>query len=222
MFKELFEKPCDVVYQTIGPYAAERERFMEHCRDSGFARTCLKQAAGIVLTAAIDLQAHGGLDVDQALVEAAAARIEKIRAEAGVTRGAREYRNAFVRFTTRWLLFTGHLQGAKQQPRPYAALLDDFVQWMAQERGLSASTLENRRRHVGWFLEWLHERGRRVSDLDLRELDAYLQHVHAKGHSRMTIRAHANAVRAFVRHAERRGWCCQRPCRRAARPPHLS
>lgn len=209
MFENLFGKASDVVYHTIGPYAAERQLFMEHCRDSGFARTCLKQAAGIVLTAAIDLQAHGGLDVDEDFVEEAATRIDKIRAEAGITRGAREYRLAFVRFTKRWLLFTGHLQGARGRPQPYAALVDDFVQWMAQERGLSASTLENRRRHVGWFLEWLHERGRRVSDLELTDLDAYLQYIHAKGHSRLTIRAHANAVRAFVRHGEQRGWCAR-------------
>lgn len=209
MFEKLFEKPSDVVYHTIGPYAAERERFVEHCRESGFVRNSLKQVAGIVLTAAIDLQAHGGLEVDEAFVEAASTRIDKIRAQTGITRGAREYRLAFVRFTTRWLLFTGHLQKANPRPQPYAALVDDFVQWMAQERGLSASTLENRRRHVGWFLEWLHERGRRVSDLDLRELDAYLQHVHDKRHARMTIRAHANAVRAFVRHGERRGWCAR-------------
>lgn len=207
MFKNLFGMASDVVYHTIGPYAAERARFVEHCRESGFARKCLKQAASIVLTAALDLQAYGGLDVDRSSVESAATRIEKIRAEAGVTRGAREYRRAFVRYTTRWLLFTGHLQGAKPRPQPYAALLDDFVQWMAQERGLSPVTLDHRRWHVGRFLGWLHERERRVSDLNLRELDAYLQHVHAKGHSRVTIRIHTNAIRAFIRHAERRGWC---------------
>lgn len=207
MFTKLFEKPSDVVYHTIGPYAAERERFIEHCLDSGFARKFLKQVAGMVLTAAIDLQAHGGLDVDEAFVEEVATRIGKIRAETGVTRGEPEYRRCFVRYTTRWLLFTRHLRGREPQPRAYAALLDDFVQWMGQERGLSPSTLDSRRRNAGAFLEWLYGRGRRVSDLDLKDLDAYLQHVHAKGHSRMTIRAYVNAVRVFVRHGERRGWC---------------
>ena len=46
----------------------------------------------MVLTAAIDLKAHGGLDVDEAFVEEAATRIGKIRAETGVTRGEPEYR----------------------------------------------------------------------------------------------------------------------------------
>jgi len=34
-----------------------------------------------------------------------------------------------------------------------------------------------------------------------------LQHLHAKGLSRVSIKIHANAIRAFIRHAERRGWC---------------
>jgi hypothetical protein len=69
MFERLFGKVSDVVYHTIAPYAVERQRFLEHCREQGFAKTCLEQVAGILLTAAIDLQAHGGLDADQARLE---------------------------------------------------------------------------------------------------------------------------------------------------------
>jgi site-specific recombinase XerD len=78
---------------------------------------------------------------------------------------------------------------------------------MTEERGLSAGTLKNRRWHLGRFLDWLHERARSISDLDLQDLDAYVQDLHAKGSSRVTIKIHTNAVRAFIRHAERRGWC---------------
>ncbi len=207
MFEKLFEKASDVVYHTIAPYAVERQQFLELCREQGFAKTGLKQMARILLTAAIDLHAHGGLDGDQARLEAVATRIEIVRAEAGVTRSAHDYRGEFLRVTTRWLLFVGHLHSAAPQPRPYAALLDDFTKWMSEERGLSSGTLRNRRWHLGQFLDWLHERASCVTDLDLRDLDAYLQHLHAKGLSRVTIRIYTNAVRAFIRHAERRGWC---------------
>ena len=83
MFDKLFGKASDVVYHTIAPYAVERQRFLEHCREQGFAKTCLEQVAGILLTAAIDLHAHGGLDADQARLKAAATRIERVRSEAG-------------------------------------------------------------------------------------------------------------------------------------------
>lgn len=197
----------DVLYHTFAPYAVERQRFLEHCREQGFARTCLKEVAGILLTAAIDLQAHGGLDADQARLDEAATRIEEVRSEAGPQRGAGEYRRAILRITTRWLLFTGHPQHAAPGPRPYAALLDDFAQWISDQRGLSPGTLRSHRWHLGRFLNWLDERGRRVADLDLEDLDAYFQHSHAQGPSRVSIESHASAIRAFIRHAERQGWC---------------
>src|SRR5258708_5650859 len=103
MFERLFGKVSDVVYHKIAPYMVERQRFLEHCCEQGFGKSSLKQFAGILLTAASDLQAHGGLDVDQARLEKAATRIETIRAEAGCGHGARKYRQAFLRVTTRWL-----------------------------------------------------------------------------------------------------------------------
>jgi site-specific recombinase XerD len=207
MFEKLFAKAFDVVHHTIGPYAVERQQFLEHCRERGFENSSLKKIARILLTAASDLHAHGGLDVDRARLEAAAARLETIRADAGFDRGASAYRRNFLRITTRWLLFVGRLRRPPTRPQPSAALLEDFLRWMAEERGLSPSTLRNRRWHVAQFLGWLHRQRRRVTDLTLRHLDAYLQHLHAKGLSRVTIRVHTNAVRAFLRHAERRGWC---------------
>jgi len=129
------------------------------------------------------------------------------RRQAGVPDDAREYRRAFLRVTTRWVLFLGRLQPQPVSPRPYAALLDDFERWMTEERGLSRGTLKNRRWHVGRFLDWLHERQAPVPGLSPRDLDGYLQHLHAKRLSRVSIKIHTNAVRAFIRHAERRGWC---------------
>jgi site-specific recombinase XerD len=93
------------------------------------------------------------------------------------------------------------------RPRLFTSLIDDFIQWMIQERGLSGGTITNRRWHVERFLRWLYDRNRRVGDLGLRDIDAFFQNLHAKGFSRVTIKIYANAIRAFVRHAERRSWC---------------
>jgi integrase/recombinase XerD len=57
------------------------------------------------------------------------------------------------------------------------------------------------------FSTGLHERHAPVSGLSPRDLDGYLQHLHAKRLSRVSIKIHTNSVRAFIRHAERRGWC---------------
>ncbi len=204
MFEELFGKAAFVVVHKVAPYAVERQQFLEHCEEQGFTKTYLQRMAGILLTAAIDLDAHGGLSADRARLEAAATRVEAIRGKAGLDAA---YRSDFLRVTNRWLLFVGHLRSEAPPTRPYAALVEDFVRWMIEERGLSRGTVRNRRWHLGQFLDWLHERKLCVTDLDLRKLDAYLQHLHGKGLSRVTIKIHTNAARAFIRHAERRGWC---------------
>ncbi|OFW58234.1 MAG: hypothetical protein A2133_09840 [Actinobacteria bacterium RBG_16_64_13] len=206
MFEKLFGKVSDVVYHTIGPYAAERRQFLEHCRQQGYRQHYLKQIAGVLLSAASDLHAHGGLDVDRARLEAALARLETIRAEAGFRRAASAYRRIFLRITTRWLQFIGRLRTRRTRPQPSARLLDDFARWMTEERGLSTRTVRNRRWHLGQFLAWLHRRRRPVARVTPQDLDAYLQHLHAKDLSRVTIKIHTNAIRAFLRHAERRGW----------------
>ena len=109
MFEKLFVKTSDLVFHTIAPYAVERERFLEHCGEEGFSKVALRRIAGIVVTAACDLHAHGGLDVDQERLEAAAGRIEMTRRQAGVRDDAREYRREFLRVTTRWVLFLRRL-----------------------------------------------------------------------------------------------------------------
>jgi len=135
--------------------------------------------------------------VEQKRLEAAAARIEVIRGQAGIRDDAREYRREFLRVTTRWVLFLGRLQPQAVSARPYVALLDDFERWMTEERGLSRGTLKSRRWHVGRFFDWLHGRRAPVPGLSPRDLDGYLNHLHAKRLSRVSIKSHTNAVRAF-------------------------
>ena len=79
------------MFNTIAPYAVERERFLEHCGEEGFSKVALRRIAGILVTAACDLHAHGGLDVDQERLEAAAGRIEMTRRQAGARDDGREY-----------------------------------------------------------------------------------------------------------------------------------
>ena len=64
MFEKLFVKTSDIVYHTIAPYAVERERFLLHCGEEGFSKAALRRIAGIVVNAACDLHAHGGLSLE--------------------------------------------------------------------------------------------------------------------------------------------------------------
>ena len=56
------EKPVEVVFHKIAPYAAvERERFLERRWEEDFSEAVLSRIAGIVVTAACDLSRVGAL-----------------------------------------------------------------------------------------------------------------------------------------------------------------
>jgi len=207
MFDQFFGKLSAVVHHKAAPYAAERERFLEHCIQQGYTRDWIKAVAARLLVAAYELHTHGGLRASPEQIEAAADRVQQLRSDLHRPGDAQEYRESFVRITTQWLAFIGCLQVPTVRPQPFSGLIDDFAQWMAQERGLSAHTIQNRRWHVERFLSWLGEHSRHLSDLTIRDIDQFFEALHAKGLSRVTIKIYANGVRAFLRHAERRAWC---------------
>jgi integrase/recombinase XerD len=207
MFDQLFGKLSAVVHHRAAPYAAERERFLQHCAQQGYSRNFLKTVAATLLVAAHELHSHGGLRASPDDIEAAADRVQQLRADLHRSGNERSYRKIFVRVTTQWLIFAAHLDVPAVRPRHFSGLLDDFAQWMTEERGLSPHTIQNRRWHVERFLAWLDEHHCRLADLQLRDLDAFFEALHAKGFSRVTIKIYANGVRAFLRHAEWRAWC---------------
>lgn len=207
MFEQLFGKLSAVVHHRAAPYVAERERFLEHCAQQGYSSGYLKKLAATLLVAAHELHCHGGLRASPEDLEAAADRVQQLRCDLHRHGDAESYRNLFVRTATQWLLFAGSLRVPAVRPRPFAGLVDDFAQWMTQERGLSQHTIQNRRWHVERFLSWLDEHNRHLVDLKLRDVDAFFEALHAKKLSRVTIKIHANGVRAFLRHAEKRAWC---------------
>jgi integrase/recombinase XerD len=207
MFEQLFGKLSAVVHHKAAPYAAERERFLEHCARQGYTRNSLKKLAATLLVVAYELHSHGGLRASLEDLGAAADRVQQLRSDLHRDGDARHYRELFIRVATQWLLFLGDLRVPAVRPQHFSGLVDDFTQWMTQERGLSPQTIQNRRRHVERFLSWLDERNRHLADLNLRDLDAFFEALHAKGLSRVAIKVYADGVRAFLRHAERRAWC---------------
>ena len=155
MFDQLFGKLAAVVQHKAAPYAVERARFLEHCAQQGYSRTYLKKVAATLLVAAYDLHSHRGLRAGPDDLEAAADRVQQLRSDLHRTGDAQTYRTLFVRVTTQWLFFTGALCVPAARPRHFSGLVEDFAQWMTQERGLSPHTIENRRWHVERFLVWL-------------------------------------------------------------------
>lgn len=206
MFEELFDKMSSVVHHKAAPFAVERERFLQHCAQQGYARLSLHKMAPMLLMAAHELRAYPDLKVSMEQIKAAADSVMRLRHHFR-SGGNRRYRKDFMRVVTQWLSFLGRLHKPAVEPVPFADLIDNFTTWMERERGLSAATIQNRRWHTERFLRWFGRRKRPISSVRVADVDAFLAACHARGLSRVTIKIHSNAIRGFLRYAGAQGGC---------------
>jgi site-specific recombinase XerD len=106
-----------------------------------------------------------------------------------------------------WLHFLGRLQDSESQQRPNEHIVQDFASFMRNERGLSDVTVRVRCWHANKFLDWLNRQNRSFDDVALQDVDTFLAEHGKTGWGRVSVATSANALRAFFRHAETRGWC---------------
>ncbi len=210
MFKQLFpstKSAFAVARHENAPYALERRQFLEHCAKKGYSRIWLTRTAATLLRIVNELKECPDLKVTEKDIQAASRRTTRRRDPFRKISDVHEFRKTFFAIAKNWLRFLGRFPEPEIRPAPFADLIDDFVKWMHVERGLSPATVRNRRWHVGCFLRWFGEQKRPISSLCLADVDAYQAFCSDRNLSRISIKIHTNAIRAFLRHAGSRKWC---------------
>jgi site-specific recombinase XerD len=101
----------------------------------------------------------------------------------------------------------GGLEELKKDKSRLAKQLDEFCAYQRAERGLSANTIEARRKQVADFLELLDRRSRSLRQVTVGDVDSYFTLKGIQGCCRLTIRTRADSLRSFFRYAEFRHWC---------------
>ena len=115
----------------------------------------------------------------------------------------------FVSHATCWLRFSGRLEDSAISTHPHFGEVADFVDYMRQERGWSEATIRDRRARADDFLRRFCARTGALAETTIATIDRSLNENNARTgrpRRRTTIRTHADALRAFFRFAEDRGW----------------
>lgn len=212
MFQRIFQRETVIRRHRAAPLARSRHRYLEHLAERGLAPSTLQVVANYLLGAARFWPAEATGALARSQIETMAARWVAERpghrtAKSGL---------ALVQCTMSWLRFAGRLATPPPPTVPHADRLADFVTSLRQERGLSARTVEAYATCVTAFLRRRCSEKRSVAEVTITDLDRHLADQAARGLARMTIRFHANALRAFLRHGEAAGWA--RPGLAAAIP----
>ena len=143
MFETLFRYPAIIARHRDGPFAEDRERFLEYRSSQGLASTTLQQIAQELLAVAERIEVTNGPHVSFAAIEKAAelwVRQQLQRKRAHETRWSRQQ---FMRTALDWLRFLGRLEIPTLKAVPFADRLVTFAAYQRDERGLSPNTIRN-------------------------------------------------------------------------------
>jgi integrase/recombinase XerD len=208
MFDTLFTYPNVLARHEGGLAAEERRRYLVHRASEGIARTTLLCIAAELLVVARWIDVAQGKPVTLQDIEAAARSWASHQLRRGRADSGRWSRGRFTGVATAWLCFLGQLaHWSNEEPNAFAENIKDFVAYLLNERGLSVTTVYNRRWHIEHFLQTVRRTCDSVAQIAIGDIDAFLSLKGDEGWCRVSIATSAKAIRSFFRHAEMRGWC---------------
>ena len=206
---QLFKRADTVQRHLAAPLARSRLAYLGHRAEQGAKPSTLRGIAALQVNLVRYLELGEDGKVAPAEVEAAA---QLWVAQDPARRGgdAEGIRQRFVSQATCWLRFAGRLQVPAAPSHPHATEVAVFVEHMRRERGWSEATIRYRRSRADEFLRRFCRGNRTLADITVGAVDCALSDKQTRDgriRTRATIRNHADALRAFFRFAEDRGWC---------------
>ena len=207
MLDAFLEHPFFLNRHRQAPLLKERESFLNHLQQQGTSRKALRNLSAELLHVVHLLKLNQMRDVSLEEIRRAAqcwARQQPANPR------AHSYGNSASFFTyaaKKWLRFHGRLKLPSAPLLRFADQLSDFARYMTEEQGLSPHSVRSHIWKTSGFLEWFGERHRLLARARIEDVDEFLAMKGASGWNRKSVSVAAQALRAFFRYAETRGWC---------------
>jgi integrase/recombinase XerD len=208
MFDQLYKAPRARERHLNAPLVDERIRYLSHWAAQGSIRSSLRVRAQDLLTIIeyLDLKAAG--DIDEEQINKAADRWAARQPQPPNVIDFRYGKLRFISHARQWIAFLGRLHQPEVPRPPYTHMIEEFSDYMHEEKGLSPVTVHKRCQHVMQFLSRFDEQHRPFNKISILNIDAAIARKGEQdAYSRSSIRTYANALRAFFHYAEQRGWC---------------
>ena len=207
MLDAFLEHPFFLNRHRQAPLLKERESFLNHLQQQGTSRKALRNLSAELLQVVRLLKLNEMRDVSLEEIRRAAQRWTR---EQRTDPKAHSYGNSarfFAYAAKKWLRFHGRLKLPGVPPMRFADQLSDFARYMTEEKGLSPYSVRSHCSQTSRFLEWFGERHRLLARARVEDVDELLAMKGVSGWNRKSVSVAAQALRAFFRYAETRGWC---------------
>jgi site-specific recombinase XerD len=199
MFEQLFCDESALARHRAGPFAEERERYLQRCAEHGATRAALRVKANELLWLCQHLPRDASQGIDLPALR------EIARERRSVCKGATTERR-LVDIGRPWLRFLGWWRVPTAELR-FQSHLEQYVTWMRDERGFSSSTITQWRSKIRDFLQWYERTDRPFCGLEPSDVDVYFVTEGAPRWSRVSTSGIAAALRVFFRYMANCGEC---------------
>ncbi len=202
-------KAADHLFQDA-PFAAERNRYLHHCAAQGARPAVLKIKHNELLWIARHLGPNAELGVGMPELLPIAQARQSLHGAATAARRVIDIGRPWLRFLGWWRELAIPLSHQRE--------LDRYVAWMRDERGFTASTVEQWGRKTGRFLRWCEQVNHQLGNLRAEDIDTYIATQGAGRWARVSTANMVSALRGFLGYAAKEGWCPDRLAVAISRP----
>lgn len=185
------------------PFYEERLAYIEHLQLQGMSFSSLREYALMQLQI-VDMLDLNGIVTKEDISKNIAAK-QMIAKEAGESLSSK-WRNTFHAVAIGWLKHAGILDMSRKDLPKDANLVEDYIQWAFEAKGLANTTLEGRERELLRFLSFI-QNSISFKEIKLGTIDDYIRYRHSCGCNRRTIATIVTTLRDFLRYTHYQGWC---------------
>lgn len=209
MFDQLFRCPKAVKHHLDSPLLESRLAYLNYCAEQGMAKTTLQVLAERLLVIINYLELHKKIrKIDIAEIEQAANSWATRLPANGNLKDFREVKKRFIGVATQWLKFLGCLNYEEKAVYSFSFMVDEFIDYLSKEKGLSEVTIHNYQSHTKDFLISLYKSNLLLSEIRISKIqELIISKANLLNWSRVTTRHYACSLRAFLKYAQTRNWC---------------
>lgn len=209
MLKNIFQDPDVLARHKDAPFIEERERYLEHKANKGYAQTTLIGFARELYWVAKEFECYEPITwgISSEEIKEVADKFSAKQLPFGKTQYKKWARRFFIRVTTDWFRFLECLNEPVKTPAWYASLIEDFAAFMECEQGLSLKTIHNKCWQVERFLSWYEPQRDKILSIKIKDVDNFLKSYGSERWSRSSLARSVSALRSFFRYAAMRNWC---------------
>lgn len=209
LFNKIFERRHALRRHVTSPLLEERLKYLQHWTNSGAEKCTLRKIAQYLLVVMDYLGFFKLRMVSFHEIKDAAERWAKN--EKIFWRGneySRFSKARFIHDACHWFKMLGCLKKQSKPATPFVEQLNQYIDYMRLEQGLSENTISGRFTQLRDFLINIYEKKKMLATITPLTVDEVLaKKYNNDGYSRRSVQYYASVIRSFLRYMENQRWC---------------